>query len=72
MTAPTETHRPMLWTQKEAAAEIGVSPSYLRASTCPKTFLPSLKRGGRSMVRYVPEEVEAWWRKFHSDRGWSA
>lgn len=61
-----------LWTQKEAAAAIKVSVSYLRASTCPKTFLPSLKPNGRPLVRYVPSEVEAWWRQSHSDRAWAA
>jgi hypothetical protein len=61
-----------LWTQKEAAAAIKVSVSYLRASTCPKMFLPSLKPNGRPMVRYVPAEVEAWYRQFHSDRKWAA
>lgn len=60
-----------LWTQKEAAARLGVSVSYLRASGCPKTFLPSLKPGGRPIIRYSPAEVAEWLRKFHSDRGWA-
>lgn len=55
-----------LWTQKEAAGVLKVSVSYLRASSCPKVLLPSLKPNGRPMVRYAPAEVEAWWRARHT------
>lgn len=60
-----------LLTQKEMAGRLRVSVSYLRASGCPKTFLPSLKPGGRPIIRYSPEEVERWLGRFHTDRGWS-
>lgn len=50
-----------LWTQKEAAAYLGVSVSYIRASTCPKALLPSQgKRNARPLVRYRRQEVEDW------------
>jgi hypothetical protein len=50
-----------LWTQKEAAAYLGVSVSYLRASDCPKALLPSHGgRNARPIVRYRRREVEAW------------
>lgn len=45
-------------TQKEAAALLRVSVSYLRASDCPKVLLPS--RGKRSLVRYRESEMMAW------------
>lgn len=50
-----------LWTQKEAAAELRVSVSYLRNSECPKVFLPGNGKKGKPMVRYEPAQVRAWW-----------
>lgn len=50
-----------LWTQREAAAAMAVSVSYLRASDCPKVFLPSLQPNGRRLLRYDPEACRAWW-----------
>jgi hypothetical protein len=61
----------LLWTQKEAARHLKVSVSYLRASSCPKMLLPSLKPGGRPLVRYSRVEVEKWLRDHHTDRGWA-
>lgn len=61
-----------LWTQKEAALNLRVSTAYLRQSGCPKVLLPSLKPDGKPMVRYVPSEVEKWFRQHHTDRGWAA
>ena len=49
-----------LWTQKEAAAYLGVSPRYLRESSCPKVLLPSNGTKDRAVVRYLPEDVRAW------------
>lgn len=46
--------------QREAAELIGVSVSYLRASSCPKRLLPSAGRGRKPLVRYVRAEVLAW------------
>ncbi len=59
---------PRLWTQKAAAAAMGVSIRYLRASDCPKVFLPSTRRGGRPLLRYDPEECRAWWRAWSTNR----
>lgn len=59
----TRGKRQELWTQKEAAAALRVSVSYLRASNCPKLFLPSLRPGGRPLLRYDPEQLLAWARR---------
>jgi hypothetical protein len=48
-----------LMRQKEAAAMLDVSVSYLRASDCPKVLLPS-SSGKRSLVRYRESELLAW------------
>lgn len=48
----------MLLKQKEAAAVLRVSVSYLRASDCPKVLLPG--RGARPLVRYRRRELLAW------------
>lgn len=48
-----------LWTQKEAAAYLRVSPGYLRRSRCRKRLLPSNTPGGRPLVRYDPADVRA-------------
>jgi hypothetical protein len=56
---PLPVHK--LWTQKEAAAYLGVSVSYLRASDCPKVLLPSTSgRTVKPIVRYRPRDIEAW------------
>lgn len=57
-----------LWTQKEAAHALRVSVRYLRASDCPKIFLPSLKPTGRPLLRYDPEETMAWARNRSTSR----
>ena len=45
---------------KEAAARLGVSVSYLRASDCPKVRLPGQGPKGRDVVRIDPVALEAW------------
>ena len=50
-----------LWPQKAAARYLGVSPRYLRESSCPKVFLPGNGEHGKSLVRYEPSAVRAWW-----------
>ena len=52
-----------LWTQKEAAARLKVSVSWLRASSCPKRIIPGNGKAGKPLVRYDPEEVEQWTRQ---------
>ena len=37
-----------------------VSPSFLRASSCPKHLLPGNGPRGRPLVRYLRDEVLAW------------
>ena len=49
-----------LWTQKEAAAFLAVTPRYLRDSTCPKILLPGNGRKRQPLVRYDPDEVRGW------------
>jgi hypothetical protein len=49
-----------LWTQREAAAFLGVSTRYLRDSPCPKVLLPGTGSRGRAIVRYVPADVRSW------------
>lgn len=47
-------------TQREAARLLRVSPSFLRASSCPKHLLPGNGPRGRPLVRYLRDEVLAW------------
>lgn len=49
-----------LVTQKEAAAYLGVSVSYLRASSCPKVLLPGTGPRGKPMVRYRVRDLDQW------------
>ena len=49
-----------LWTQREAAAYLGVSGRYLRDSTCPCVRLPGGGGRRRRVVRYFPGAVRAW------------
>ena len=49
-----------LVSQREAAAFLGVSQSYLRASSCPKVLLPGNGPKDRPLVRYRLSEVAAW------------
>jgi hypothetical protein len=49
-----------LWTQKEAAQYLGVSPRYLRASSCPKLLLPGTGAARKALVRYAPKDVCEW------------
>jgi hypothetical protein len=51
---------PVLLTQKQAAAMLAVSVSYLRASSCPKVLLPSGGKVGKPVVRYQRQDVLAW------------
>lgn len=46
--------------QRDAAHLLGVSVSYLRASSCPKRLLPSNGRGSKPLVRYLRSEVLGW------------
>lgn len=46
--------------QKEAALLVGVSVSWLRASSCPKVLIPGNGPKGRPLVRYDPEDLERW------------
>lgn len=46
--------------QREAANLLGVSVSYLRASTCPRVLLPSNGRGSKPFLRYRATELLAW------------
>ena len=55
-----------LWTQRDAAAFLGVTPRYLRDSSCPKLLLPGNGPKGQPLVRYEPEEVRAWARSWHT------
>ena len=48
------------WTQKEAAAFLGVSARYLRESSCPKLLLPGNGVKGVPLVRYDPAQVRRW------------
>ena len=49
-----------LWTQKQAAAFLAVTPRYLRDSSCPKILLPGNGAKGHPLVRYDPDEVRRW------------
>jgi hypothetical protein len=51
---------PPMLTQREAAALLRVSVSYLRASSCPKHLLPGNGPRGRPIVRYLREELLDW------------
>jgi hypothetical protein len=55
-----------LWTQREAAVFLGVTPRYLRDSSCPKVLLPGNGKKGHPILRYDPVEVRAWARAWHS------
>jgi predicted DNA-binding transcriptional regulator AlpA len=60
-TSPVTDER--LWTPKEAAAYLGMSERWLRASSVPKVILPgrrSLGKRPRLTVRYLPSQVRAW------------
>ena len=47
-------------TQKQAARLLGVSVGWLRASACPKVFLPGNGPRGKPMLRYFRDDVLAW------------
>lgn len=49
-----------LWTQREAAAFLGVTPRYLRDSSCPKILLPGNGKKRQPLVRYDPAAVRGW------------
>jgi ribosomal protein S12 len=49
-----------LVSQREAAAFLGVSQSYLRASSCPKVLLPGNGPKDRPLVRYRLSDVATW------------
>jgi hypothetical protein len=50
----------VLWTQKEAAAHLRVSPRYLRSSSVPKVLLPGNGASRKPLVRYSPLAIQAW------------
>lgn len=64
ISSPDPTH---LWTQREAASYLSVTPRYLRESSCPKILLPGNGTKGYPVVRYDPSEVRAWSRAWHTD-----
>ena len=49
-----------LLTQRQVARLLGVSPSYIRVSSCPKYLLPGNGPRGRPLLRYRLSEVLAW------------
>jgi hypothetical protein len=49
-----------LWTQKQAAAFLNVSPRYLRDTGCPRVELVGNGEKGRPVVRYSPAAVATW------------
>lgn len=49
-----------LMTQKEAAALLKVSRSWLRASECPKVLLPGNGPKRRNLVHYRMSDIERW------------
>lgn len=55
-----------LWTQREAATFLAVTPRYLRDSDCPKILLPGHGPKGQPVVRYDPADVRAWARAWHT------
>jgi hypothetical protein len=63
---PTGSGEQRLWTQREAAAYLGVTPRYLRDSSCPKMLLPGNGAKHHPVVRYDPTEVKAWARSWHT------
>jgi predicted DNA-binding transcriptional regulator AlpA len=46
--------------QREAAALLGVSVAYLRASECPKVLLPGNGPKGKPLVRYRQSDLRTW------------
>ena len=50
-------------TQRAAARLLGVSPSFLRASSCPRLEIPGNGPARRPLVRYFREDVLAWARR---------
>jgi hypothetical protein len=56
------------WTQRQAAAFLGVSVRYLRSSACPKLLLPGTGMARKPLVRYDAHEVVAWRDAYRSDR----
>lgn len=47
-------------TQKQAARLLGVSVSFLRASSCPVLRLPGNGPRGRLTLRYLPGDLREW------------
>jgi hypothetical protein len=64
-TSPTNIN---LWTQKEAAAFLNVSPRYVLDSSVPKLLLPGTGSKGKQLVRYDPEAVRTWLRQHMTHR----
>lgn len=54
---------PVLWTIQEAAKATRFSVEFIRRSNCPRCFIPSNNVGGRPSVRFIPEEVMAWFKQ---------
>jgi hypothetical protein len=55
----TEQLEPLV-SQRDAAAFLHVSQTYLRASSCPKVLLPGNGPKDRPLVRYRLKDVAAW------------
>ena len=51
--------RPLM-RRKEAAQYLAVSLNWLRNSDCPKVLLPGQGPKGQSVVRYDPDDMDAW------------
>jgi hypothetical protein len=59
---------PVLWTQKEAAKFLSVSPRYVRDSSMPKLLLPGTGPARRPLVRYDPRAVQDWYNLHSADQ----
>lgn len=60
-------HTP-LWTIEQAAAHLGVSPRYLRDTSCPRVRLPGLGPRRQAVVRFIPSAVRGWVDRWRTDR----
>jgi hypothetical protein len=58
-----------LWTQEETSRFLKVSVRYLRDSGCPTIALPGNGKRGQPVVRYDPQEVVAWARRWRRNNG---
>jgi hypothetical protein len=58
-----------LWTQDETSRFLKVSVRYLRDSACPHIALPGNGKRGQPVLRYDPQEVVAWARRWRRNNG---